>query len=116
GDVEAALTEAARVVRPGGRVIASVTTESLPTLDVGLILMELHRRLGRPDVGPDAAEAVIPAAARAGLRLAARIGYRPSTVHLSPAAAADRIAARSWSWMWQVDEQAWAEASGAAVG
>jgi ubiquinone/menaquinone biosynthesis C-methylase UbiE len=115
GDIEAALAEAGRVVRPAGQIVVSSFDGGSPTSDVGMILEELGGWLGRAGERPDAAAAIIAAAARAGLRVAGRIGYRPSHLGLSPAETLARIATRSWSWMWQVDEQAWARAAEAAV-
>src|SRR6266496_2372564 len=85
GDIEAALAEAGRVVRPAGQIVVSSFDGGSPTSDVGMILEELGGWLGRAGERPDAAAAIIAAATR------------------------------SWSWMWQVDEQAWARAAEAAV-
>jgi ubiquinone/menaquinone biosynthesis C-methylase UbiE len=115
GDVDAALAEAGRVVRPAGRIVVSTFDGTPPTSDVGKILEELGNRVGRADERPDTETAVTAAATRASLTWAGRIRYRPSFLRLSPAMTIERVITRSWSWMWQVDEQAWPGAAEAAV-
>jgi len=116
GDMTGALAEAGRVVRPGGRVVVSAGPDGPPpTFDVAKIMDVLYDRIGVPDRRPDREAAVTEAAQRAGLCLAERTSYRPSHLALSPAEAIERIATRSWSWFWRVDEQAWPEASGVAI-
>jgi SAM-dependent methyltransferase len=116
GDVAAALAEAGRVVRPGGRVVVSAGPEGPPpAFDVAKIIDALYDRLGLQSRRLDQESAVTEAARKAGLGLAERTSYWPSHLALSPADAVDRIVTRSWSWFWRVDEQAWPEASGAAV-
>jgi SAM-dependent methyltransferase len=105
-DVAGALAEAARVLRPGGRVVASIGPggPGAPT-DVSEILLAMVRELGVADrVRQDAEAAVVAAADGCGLTLVDRGGYRPAHLPITPAEAADRISTRSWSWMWRVDE------------
>jgi SAM-dependent methyltransferase len=116
GDLAATLSETARVLRAGGRAVASVRPPDLsPETDVAEILWGLARRLGRAELRPDNPAAVAAAAERAGLTPAGRGGYRPGLAGLSPAEAVDRIGSRSASWMWHVDDERWAGATGPAV-
>jgi SAM-dependent methyltransferase len=111
GDVPAAFAEAARALRPGGRVVA---VHGVPDLDRALseasggdvvrALARLeHLRIARPD----GLEAVCTAAARAGLGIIAATSMRPDPAVASPNAIADQIAQRVWSYLWHVDEEAW---------
>lgn len=104
-DVHAALAEAARVARPGGRILAvhgSPVRESTDDLADALALLK-PLSADRPD-SPDAVDA---AAAALGLRplaatLAARASFAPT-----PAEAAAAIEDRLWSYLWDLDDDAW---------
>ncbi len=120
GDMRATLAEAARVLRLGGRIVVSAheagpRPDFEPDFDLAEIMERLENRLGISDRRPDSEAAVVEAARRAGLTLVERTTYRPSHLALSPADMVDRITTRSWSWMWRVDEQAWPDASAAAI-
>lgn len=116
-DVAGTLTEAARVVRPGGRVITSVSPDQTgPRTDVGEILVELAHRLGMAgERVQDSASAVIETAGRCGLTLVERGGYRPAHLPITPAEAIERVNTRSWSWMWRVSDAQFAPPAEAAV-
>jgi SAM-dependent methyltransferase len=105
-DVAGTLAEAARVVRPGGRVVASTWSDEPGTpSDVSEILIGMARELGLADrERQDGEPAVVAAAGRSGLTLIERGGYRPAHLPITPAEAIDRISTRSWSWMWRIDE------------
>jgi SAM-dependent methyltransferase len=117
GDLAGALAEAARVVRPGGRVVASTWSDEPGTpTDVSEILNGLARGLGTADrARADSEPAVVAAAGRSGLTLVERGGYRPAHLPITPAEAIDRITRRSWSWMWRVDDAEFARAAEPAL-
>jgi ubiquinone/menaquinone biosynthesis C-methylase UbiE len=107
-DTTATLTEAARVLAPGGRIVASVNPDSDPEPnDVATVLIAMAVRLGRNVTGrQDQNEQVLAAAERAGLRQVEAATYAASYRDTTPAHAIDRIRTRSWSWMWdQPDEE-----------
>jgi SAM-dependent methyltransferase len=113
GDVDGTLAEAARVLRPGGRVVASAAPDDpgIPT-DLSEILEDLAGRLGHRGGGRRHGEAAVTATAqRAGLRLVERGGYRAAHLPITPAEAVQRISTRSWSWMWRLDEAELARAA-----
>jgi SAM-dependent methyltransferase len=117
GDIAAALAEAARVVRPGGRIVASTATdEPPPASDVGDILGQMRSGLGIDDhQRPDREAAVVAAARRSGLATASRITHWPGHLTLSPAEVIARTTTRSWSWMWDADEETWADVARPAI-
>ncbi|MBV9040295.1 MAG: methyltransferase domain-containing protein [Acidimicrobiia bacterium] len=105
-DPAAVIAECARVLRPGSRLVviaghprtgdAGDMTEYSATLD--------HIRTDRPDN----AEAVAAWAHAAGLE---RLAYKElvETHSSTPADFADVIEKRSFSWIWDLDEQTWNE-------
>jgi SAM-dependent methyltransferase len=105
GDVAGAIGEAARVLRPGGRIVAHHAPwirQPSDIQDAVAPLAELFEPL-RPDV-PATIDA---AAAAAGLRLVDRtISYRVREDE-TPNGEADLIESRSWSALWEVDEATW---------
>ncbi|MEN3360563.1 MAG: hypothetical protein V7637_4545 [Mycobacteriales bacterium] len=106
GDIAGTLAEAARVLRPGGRVVASAHPDDRgePT-DVGDILNGLADEFGLIRRAEATRAAGVTATARdCGLVLAERVAYQPSHLPLTPAEAAEGLRTRSWSWIWRVDE------------
>jgi SAM-dependent methyltransferase len=104
GDVPATLAEAARVLRPGGRVVAIHDAPEPKHTD----LIDAMRSLdGMRKLRVDDADVVAAAAAAAGFR-PVHAG-RTSWYHLSqtPNEVADSIEQRVWSYLWRLDETAW---------
>ncbi len=106
-DVRAAFAEAARVLRPGGRVVVLAAPDDdapPPGDDVYIsLLAELppHRRVVPPAVVGDAAAAV-------GLRPVASEPVLVGPIPQSPNQVADDIETRTWSNLWNVDGVVWA--------
>jgi SAM-dependent methyltransferase len=115
GDPEPLLAEAARVLRPGGRLVTTVSTkEAPPDNDVSAVLGELEAAIGRPAERPDDEERVLALAGQHGLRLVDRGGY-VSGQGLMPREVASRVVERSWSWMWRCDDDTWRRGAQAAL-
>jgi SAM-dependent methyltransferase len=105
GDVAGAITEAARVLRPGGRVLAvHGMRREPPDDDIARALAPLAGlREFRADVGP----ALEEAAAAAALEPVGTAHVAPASVAHIPAEVADGIEQRLWSYLWDVDESTW---------
>jgi ubiquinone/menaquinone biosynthesis C-methylase UbiE len=103
-DIPATLAEAARVVRPGGALVA---TGFPPEPVEGDLFEELDRmfdRIGvvRRDDDPDR---IVRLGADAGFELVAR--REEPGLPVTPRIATDLIESRSTSWTWSVDDETW---------
>ncbi len=105
GDLDAALAEAARVVRPGGRVLAVSGVAEDVDDDLGVIYGELEDAL-RPTRREHAGR-VMAAAAAAGLSLHATSTATIESL-VSPIEAAAGLEARLYAPLWDLDEHTWA--------
>ena len=106
GDVAGAVAEAARVLRPGGRLVAvyGVPKREPADDDIGEVLAPLALLRG---ARPDTPAAMDAAAAAAGLEPAGTGWVAPVRFAESPNTVADGIAERLWSYLWRVDERTW---------
>ena len=102
GDVRGAVAEAARVLRPGGRLLAAHDAPRRePDDDIAGLLDPLTRLQNRPDTAAaldEAAEALQPVATT---------WVAPADLAHSPNEVADIIEQRLWSYLWSVDESRW---------
>lgn len=105
-DLVGVLAEAARVLRPGGRLVAvHGPVEHRHDDDLVAATRSLRGLVGEPQ---DSADAVQAAAIHVGLRcLEQRPTSRQQADH-TPAELAALLAERSWSFTWDLDEQQWA--------
>ena len=103
-EIPGTLFEAARVVRPGGTLVATGMSGDPGAGDLAAEVGRMQERLGvsRRDDDPDL---VARLAADAGFELVDRRDEPAPPV--SPAAAADMIEARSMAWTWSIDEETW---------
>jgi SAM-dependent methyltransferase len=113
GDVPGALAEAARVLSPGGRLVALHSPWRRAPSD----LQDAQAALTalKDAQAPDTPAAIDPAAAAAGLRLVDRTTTTPARFESSPAAEADNIERRLWSFLWDIDEANWRDVVEPAV-
>jgi len=103
-DMAVAFREAARVVRPGGRVVAiAASARREASEEIGALLAGLpgQDRIDTPDAVAEAANA-------AGLTAAESVEITIGAMAGSPNALAESIEARAWSNLWNVDGAVWA--------
>jgi SAM-dependent methyltransferase len=104
GDVPAVLAEVARVLRPGGTLVATAFPGEDATGDVHEEMVRFHDRVGGDRRNVDAPLVT---------RLAVEAGFEPAGradepgVEVTPRHAADTLEARTVSWMWDVEEETW---------
>jgi len=109
GDPAAMVAEAARVARTGGHLLVVLAGSDRcdgaePPDDIGQIVVEM--RVGLTERGPTADEVVAFAAGR-GFELVARERTPCDAYAESPREHAARIEQRTWSGLWDVDDQTW---------
>lgn len=105
GDVAGTMAEAARVVRPGGRVVSTAYPAGPLDVDVNREFAGVRARLAVAS-RPDDEDHVLELARGAGLTPVGR--EELASPGITPRVAADRLESRSLSWMWSVDDDAWA--------
>ena len=107
GDPGAALAEAARIVRPGGRVVAILagSDQDGPADDIGDATRAMQgQRLSRVDL-----ELIVSlAAGTPDLDLVTRGLTASLEFDETPREHAEKIRARTWSGCWDIDDETWA--------
>lgn len=112
GDIPRTLAEVVRVLRPGGTAVATAYGH-------GPLTDDLHREADRlrseldAQARPDEETLVLELGRAAGLELVDRHDL-PGTAS-TPRVLADRLEARSLSWMWPVDDELWSRLVPAAL-
>jgi SAM-dependent methyltransferase len=114
GDPGAVLTDAARMVRPGGRVVVILagSTRTDPRDDIDEATRDMHSGRLR---GPDLDAVVEMAAATGALDLVERGRTRPVEYSETPRRHAEKIENRSWSGFWEISDDAWARTAVPAI-
>jgi len=103
GDIQGVLAECHRVLRPGGRLVTIITDESRRISHP--LLVPLERRYRRRS---DAMDNLEPLALAAGFRrehVESLPAFRRPT---TPTELALHLERRTWSWLWEVPDDAWA--------
>ena len=103
-DLNVALAEATRVLRPGGRMVA-IHGEPAPPDDELSGATEALRVLRQ--TRSDSAAEVLVAAQALGLAIVAQHPARPRVARHSPADLAGLIGRRSWSFLWDLTDAQW---------
>lgn len=103
-DLAATVAEAARVLRPGGRL---VVIHGPIEHGVDDDLVAATRPLRELVATPDTPAAVRAVAVASGLRCAEQRPTSPQAAHHTPAELADHFARRSWSFLWTLDQAEW---------
>jgi len=104
GDIRAALAEAARVLRPDGRVVAvhGVPASTGTDLDEALAPLVSFRRHRSDDD-----DTILRAAEACGLRRVHQGGTTPIGQARTPNTVADEIEERIWSYLWRLTDADW---------
>jgi SAM-dependent methyltransferase len=105
GGVPGALAEATRVLRPGGRVIAIHDAPQTTRTDINGPFDKLFGPLRAGRV--DSRATVAAAAGDAGLVTVHQGDTTPREVPTTPAESAAAIEARTWSYLWRLDDEEW---------
>jgi SAM-dependent methyltransferase len=106
GDIPGALTQARRVVRADGRVIAFHGGPDVEPNDLDDATAPLSAiRVGR--ARPDTDEALAAAASVAGLTVLHNGWSTSWPIERTPNQVAEQIEARVWSYLWSLDEDDW---------
>jgi ubiquinone/menaquinone biosynthesis C-methylase UbiE len=106
GGIPAAFAEAARVVRPAGRVVAVHDRPVVEETDIDEPMRGLEAR--RASMGRiDTAEALAEAAEAAGLQPVHQGWTDPQARTITPNEMADGVERRLWSYLWDVDDETW---------
>jgi SAM-dependent methyltransferase len=101
-DKALALAEAARVLRPGGRVVAVHGRVDLPPDELTEATRAVSDLMPRPDT-PDG----VRRAAGDRLRVVAQHPSESRQTRHAPAELADLVERRVWSWLWTLDDEQW---------
>ena len=112
GDMSRALSEVARVLRPGGLAVATVFAYRPLDADMHREFDAVRRQLER-GAQPDSEDRVVALAGAAGLAPVDR-QVLPG-VPYTPRRLAALLEARAMSWMWSVEEDTWARHVPAAL-
>jgi SAM-dependent methyltransferase len=113
GDVAGAIGEAARVLRPGGRLVAQHGPTVVAPSDIQQAVAPITQLEAYQS--PDTPAVLAAAGAAAGLRLITQATTTPHTAEMSPSRAADYIDRRLGSFLWGLDEATWQEVVAPAV-
>ncbi|MFK4546980.1 SAM-dependent methyltransferase [Streptomyces tendae] len=106
GDMDTAVAEAARVLAPGGRLVAvHGETYADPPADVTGAMAPLAPLRERPDT----VEGLARAAKAAGLRTVTQYALGPNERGFSPEDFAGAIEGRQYPYLWDVPESVWHE-------
>lgn len=102
GDAAATLREAARVLRPDGRLVVVSSRAELEPDDVDAVQVDLHDALrGRLDVR----DRLVPLARECGLALVDEVLTDPGTWQESPNDLVERLERRQWGVLIDLDEE-----------
>jgi SAM-dependent methyltransferase len=107
GDVAGAIREAARVLRPGGRLVAQHGPPQREPSDIREALAAFNKL--KSYQSPDTPATVDAAGRAAGLRALTRTTTAPHRAAVSPNQEADYIERRLGSFLWEIDDTTWQE-------
>lgn len=107
GDAAAALAEAARVIRGGGRVVAVHGGPTPARVDMADAMAPLDNLPGRLRTRPDTDDALATAGSGAGLTRIHNGWTKPYSNARTPNQVAEQIESRVWSFLWRLDDDVW---------
>jgi SAM-dependent methyltransferase len=103
GDMGGALAEAARILRPGGRLVAFHGTTAADPDDIVAAMEPLNPLRERPDT----LEGVAGHGRAAGLRVVAQLTAGPYTWPFSPHDFVNGLQGRQYPYLWGLDDATW---------
>lgn len=107
GDVKGVLAEVSRVLRPGGRYLVVPAVTERPSDPVGQPIWDMQRSLDPEGIRVDHEGRLGALGADAGLRVVEVRSWPLHDDEESPAEALRKIQTRSYSILWDVDQDRW---------
>lgn len=111
GDMRAAMREAARVLRSGGRYLVVPGATRTPSDPIGLLTRRMNEVLRGGEQARDHPDRLAALASEVGLRVVGLEAGRPQVFEVAPNTVASEIESRAYSALWDVSDELWNQAA-----